>query len=191
MIYRNTNVATILTGKEEWYTPSQYVESARKVMGSIDLDPASCKRANEIVRAAKFYTKDDDGTQKPWWGNVWLNPPYAATVMSAYVKHLVEQYAAGAFRQAIFLTHNNLDTEWWIRAYQSGGIMCSTKGRIRFYDAFGESNSPTHGHTFIYFGKRRKAFENEFCQYGPISSLVRGLEKNERQEDKVKRSKRI
>src|SRR2546430_17584816 len=60
----------------EWYTPSKYIETAREVLGSIDLDPASCELANRTVKADKYYTKEDDGLSKEWHGNVWLNPPY-------------------------------------------------------------------------------------------------------------------
>lgn len=35
----------------EWFTPARYVEAAREVLGSIDLDPASCEAGNRIVQA--------------------------------------------------------------------------------------------------------------------------------------------
>ena len=44
----------------EWYTPKKYIEAARIVMGNIDLDPASSKMANEIVKAPAYFTRDDD-----------------------------------------------------------------------------------------------------------------------------------
>lgn len=59
----------------EHYTPVAYVEAARKVMGSIDLDPASCDFANAVVQAKRIYTAKTLGHNKAWRGNVLLNPP--------------------------------------------------------------------------------------------------------------------
>ena len=60
----------------EFYTPPHIIEVARACMGGIDLDPASCAMANETVRATAFYGVKDDGLKRPWFGRVWLNPPY-------------------------------------------------------------------------------------------------------------------
>jgi hypothetical protein len=59
----------------EWFTPIKLVELCTEVFGTIDLDPASCLAANEIVKANKIYTKEQDGLSLDWSGNVFLNPP--------------------------------------------------------------------------------------------------------------------
>lgn len=64
------------SGNVEWYTPSWIMERIRRVLGGIDLDPASCEFANTIVQAKKFYTNDDDGLELEWSGTVWMNHPF-------------------------------------------------------------------------------------------------------------------
>lgn len=51
---------------EEWYSPAAYVKAARNVMGGIDLDPASCALANQVVQAARYFSKDDNGLAQEW-----------------------------------------------------------------------------------------------------------------------------
>lgn len=53
-----------------WGTPPHFIESARKVMGSIDTDPASNDEAQQIVQAEQYYTEDDSGLDQYWNGNV-------------------------------------------------------------------------------------------------------------------------
>ena len=157
-----------LTGNIEWYTPPKYIESARRVMGRIDCDPCTSELAQSMIAATSYYTIDTNGLTHDWHGNVWINPPYAAKIITQFVDKLIGHLHAGDVTNAIMLTHNNADTAWFHKAALNCSAACFTRGRVRFYDEHGEGNSPTHGHTFMYFGRRYKRFAQEFQQYGWI-----------------------
>lgn len=59
----------------EHYSPAAIVEAARVTLGHIDLDPASCAFANELVGASQFFDAEQNGFKIPWQGRIFLNPP--------------------------------------------------------------------------------------------------------------------
>lgn len=163
------NHRAIGTGENEWYTPEEYADMAREVMGSIDLDPASCDDANAVIKAATYYTKDDDGLTKDWLGNVWCNPPYSRDLMPAFVEKLRSSYESGGVQQAILLSHNNTDTAWFHNLASVASAICFPKKRIKFYR--GEDiAAPTNGQAFFYLGDRVEDFKDAFCSIGFVVS---------------------
>ena len=82
---------TSFTGNNQWFTPDEYIELARDVLGTIDLDPATHALAQERVKAAKFFTEDDDGLTQEWRGRVWLNPPYSQPDIGLFVDKLIDE----------------------------------------------------------------------------------------------------
>ena len=164
---------TQLTGKVEWYTPPQYVEAAREVMGSIDCDPASSVLAQKVIQAKIYYTFQTNGLAHKWNGNIWLNPPYASKLIKPFVELLIARLESGEVKQAVMLTHCNSDTAWYHQAWDKCSAFCQTRGRVRFYDSNGTANSPTHGHVFLYFGRRHKRFSEVYQQFGAISRPYR------------------
>jgi hypothetical protein len=52
---------SLRSGEAEILTPPKYIEMARRVLGTIGCDPATCAEAQKIVRATTHYTRADDG----------------------------------------------------------------------------------------------------------------------------------
>ena len=156
---------------DEWYTPAEYIEASRRVMGSIDIDPASCEIANRIVRAAMFYTKEHDGLQFNWDGRVFLNPPYSYPLVEKFTSHLIEQVDTGYTTEAILLVNNSSDTDWF-QALLARYPACFTDGRVRFYRDTGEYFGTRQGQAFFYAGPNRDRFIEEFSVFGVVVEAV-------------------
>lgn len=159
------NHRTINTGENEWYTPPEFVDMARRVMGAIDLDPASSKEANETVGAARFFTQEDDGLAQEWAGRVWLNPPYSRDLMPSFVDKLKQSYIRGDISEAILVSHNSTDTNWFHSLSETLAAICFPARRIKFYRG-DHVAGPTNGQMFIYLGDDVAAFKREFGDIG-------------------------
>lgn len=162
------------SGEVEWYTPPDIIEAAREVLGEIDLDPASCKKAQAIVRAREFFTIDDDGLSRDWSGRVWLNPPYSAGLVSKFTDKLLEHVAAGDIRASIVLVNNCTDTAWFQLLASSAAAICFTAGRIKFLsDDMQASKSPLQGQAIVYHGGRAAAFRKRFSAIGLVMEAAK------------------
>jgi phage N-6-adenine-methyltransferase len=159
---------TRFTGENEWYTPAPYVEAARACLGAIDLDPATAPAAQKTIRAARFFTRVDDGLRHEWRGRIWLNPPYAQPDIARFVDKLLMEVSAGRATEAILLTHNYTDTGWFHAAAGQCAAICFTRGRIRFVGACGVIAAPTQGQAFFYFGPNLDRFRASFGSFGFI-----------------------
>src|SRR5215472_16174558 len=101
------------TGAQELYTPAPIMGYVREMLGTIDLDPASCEMANTIVQASHYYSKEDDGlVGKVWYGKIFLNPPYTKGLVDRFVHTLIVSYEAGFVEEAILLVRPASDTAW-------------------------------------------------------------------------------
>lgn len=157
------------TGQNEWYTPAQYIEAAREVLGGIELDPASSDIAQETVQAERYFTIKDDALSKPWAAaSVWLNPPYSQPEIANFIGKLVAELTSGNARSGILLTHNYTDTGWFHAAEKDAAAICFTRGRVKFVDADGTECAPTQGQAFFYYGPDPEKFAEHFTGYGFI-----------------------
>jgi len=162
------------TGQNEWYTPVSLVESARSVMGSIDTDPASSEIANNIIKASLFYTKETDGLDKKWEGNVWMNPPYSQPLISLFSDAVTDKFKKGEIKQAIVLVNNATETRWFRKMASESSMICFIGGRVRFIDMEGNpGGAPLQGQAVLYMGENEDEFLSEFSTHGFVVEVLR------------------
>ncbi len=165
----------------EWYTRPKYIEAAKEVMGGIDLDPASCAAANQIVKATRYYTREQNGLEQPWFGRVWLNPPYGRSAKMAglhkssiglFVEKLLASYAAGDVTQAIILATTEVNAKWFYPLWQFP--ICIPDHRVNFIVPIQQKNkySQMFGTAFAYLGTNEQKFTEVFSQFGRIVKAI-------------------
>jgi phage N-6-adenine-methyltransferase len=166
--------------RDNWRTPLEYIEAVWEVLGAIDLDPASCPEANEIICAHDFFTKEDDGLSRGWYGKVFCNPPYGKvagkSMQALFAAKLVEEYLAGRVEEAILLVNLYYGYKWFAPLRQQP--MCLPDHRIRFInpDTGEQGDEAKASSVFIYFGRvdwKIEKFYRVFSRFGWCGQLKR------------------
>lgn len=148
-----------------WYTPPRYIVLARQVLGEIDLDPASCSAAQAVVQATRYYTEHEDGLIQPWYGRMWINPPYSAP--TKWINKLLHHYRAGDVYSALVLTNAYCETNWW-QDLATDATMLFFRGRLNFWHPEKTTTQNRTGQTLGYLGSDRARFVEVFNTYGVI-----------------------
>lgn len=165
---------------DDWYTPKEWVQLARDVLGRIDLDPFSSELANEGsdgvegVRAAKFYTQQDDALKQTWEANnVWMNPPYSRGLCAKACDKFIEEFEAKHFKTGIVLVNNMTDTQWFRRMAEKARFVVNLTGRIGFINAAGQRISGnTRGQTMFFFTRGDNHAANRFKKQMNIKGQI-------------------
>lgn len=164
--------ANYMSESVEWYTPNRYLIHVRKVLGEIDLDPASSAQANTTVGAKEYFTEADDGLGRDWHGRFFMNPPYGKTadgksLAAAFCNKALAEYEAGRVLAGIILV-NSLHSQTW-QAPLYDHPVCFVDHRIQFVSADGEENkNPTFQNIFIYLGDDLLKFQDAFEDFGYV-----------------------
>lgn len=101
-------------GRIDWGTPWWMVRLlAEELIGGAtwDLDPC-CDGAHN-ARADAWYTPESDGLRHPWYGNVFVNPPYDRVSPAKWAQKIVREVASRRVRTVAVLTPARTDTRWW------------------------------------------------------------------------------
>lgn len=172
---------------QEWYTPAHIIAAVYEVMdGGIDLDPASCAKANETVQAKKFYTEEQNGLEQPWTLDgqpvtLWLNPPFGTVRSHAFwqgrslagffYQRARDEYARGNVKEAIILLKAD-PKQSWFWPFWATGPLCFCRDRVYFDRPEGEATKQQFGTAFAYMGPHEQRFIDTFSRFGDVARRV-------------------
>ena len=173
-IVQNTH-AMLSSESNEWYTPKEIMEAVRRVLGTIDLDPASTPEANETVKATKIYTIGDNGLRWQWHGSVWLNPPYGKdrgrSRQEIWLRYLEYQYRKGNSQRAMAETRAAVGYDWFSSMWRKWLVCitdkCIEHDRPKAFRSADDSSAKTAS-ALWYFGPDVELFEREFGRFGRV-----------------------
>jgi len=119
----------VATKRELWQPIAERI-------GGFDLDPAAGCEPTPI--ATDRYTEADDGLTSPWYGTVWLNPPFSEK--QDWYKRLVNQYRHGVVTGAVALAKADTSTDWFHEWFSTADVITFLDGRDWYIS---EGDSPT------------------------------------------------
>lgn len=163
----NSTLINQTSGEFEYYSPKEIVDAARRVMGNIDLDPASSAIANQIVRAKHYYTIADDGLTQRWYGNVWMNHPFSRANNPKWIDRLRVEYEIGDVSQACCICFAATSENWFQPLYDYP--LCFLSPRTNYYLPDGTlKEDVTKGSVIAYLGTNILGFLTEFQSFGSV-----------------------
>ena len=125
----------------EWLTPPYILEE----LGPFDLDPC-CPESRPWDTARTHYTQEDCGDLLPWFGRIWLNPPYGEEVWR-WLELLANH------RNGIALIFARTETEGFHRwVWRQADGLLFLKGRLTFYRPDGSLSSYNAGAPSVLVG---------------------------------------
>ena len=117
-----------LQGNNEWLTPPDFIAA----LGHFDLDPCS-PVDRPWNTATNHFSLRENGLVKPWYGRVWLNPPFGHEI-PAWMRHMSEH------GNGIALCMARTETAWfqeYIFNSPNMSALLFLRKRLTFYNANG------------------------------------------------------
>ena len=120
----------------EWETPQEFFNELNKEF-HFSLDPCATK---ENTKCNRFYTKENDGLSKDWYGNVFMNPPYGREI-GKWVEKAYKEMEKGTI--IVGLLPARTDTRWFHDYIYNKAEIRFLKGRLKFSNSKNSAPFPS------------------------------------------------
>jgi hypothetical protein len=123
---------------ETWFSPPAIIEALGGAE-SFDLDP--CSHVNRPwPTAQQHYVQEDNGLLLPWFGRVWLNPPYSIALITRFLGRMA------AHDRGTALIFARTETDPFHRfVWGAASGLLFLRGRLNFHRADGSRANANGG----------------------------------------------
>jgi hypothetical protein len=142
-----------LVANDDLYTPKWIFD---QIGLKFDLDVCASNNKNIVVPADKRYTIEDDGLSSPWFGRVWMNPPFSKP------RPWAEKFLAHGNGIALLpLSGNSI---WWRNLWNSEAAVVMVKPNTGFINTEGEEKKIMYGISLWAVGEENIQALREFSK---------------------------
>jgi hypothetical protein len=124
---------------DEWYTPCLIPQA----LGIFDLDPCAGPMNHAVRNFRRIH--GEDGLTRPWFGRVWLNPPYSN--VHEWLERMIDH------NDGIALVNARPETQWFQRAAAPALGCLWLQRRIDFIRPDGKPTHPPVGSVLLAYGE--------------------------------------
>jgi len=155
------------SGDNQHYTPYLLLAQVCEFYGgTIDLDPCSNSLVSPHIPALVHYTEEMNGLNLPWFGKVFVNPPYSRRELRPFVEKAINEAKAKKEIEIVLLVPARTDTQW--HTLLDPYSRCYIKGRLKFHNPKNNGNSAPFPSALFYLGDRDREFESYFSRIGKV-----------------------
>lgn len=124
----NMNTEVIFSKKsDDWSTPVDFYNKLNTEF-NFDFDPCPLKSS-------------EDGLQKDWIGNIFINPPYSN--IKAFLEKGLEELKKGNAKILVYLVPARTDTRWFHDYVYNKAEIRFVKGRLKFGESKNSAPFPS------------------------------------------------
>jgi hypothetical protein len=128
------------SGNTDWETPEELLEALvleflgctheRPSESAFDLDPCATEESNTAIICYSL-DQGEDGLLLPWYGDVFVNPPYGRSV-GRWVEKCYNEVLLGNAVTVVALLPASTGAEWFQKWVMQATEVRLLKGRIKF-----------------------------------------------------------
>jgi len=119
------NAGLFTSTTDEWPTPADLFRTLDAEF-HFNLDPAA---SADNALCGQFFTREDDGLSRPWFGTVYMNPPYGRQMKHWIAKAYTESQNGAT---VVCLIPARTDTSYWHDYVMRAAEVRMIRGRLHF-----------------------------------------------------------